>query len=169
MIAKISGDPDATNNYNKLLRLLRFPRLYRLLKILRLFKMVKLFSTSQNFNRMIKKLNLNQGLVKMVNVLINILFLNHIVGCLWFFIVGKLLFCFNYVGKNRWFFSRNLGLSLWLSWCWCMDSICCCILLGISNFDNSRIWRYCPKNTFGTSYHCWLDDGGSRILFIHHW
>ena len=89
-IINFFNDGVEASSYNKLLRLLRFPRLYRLLKILRLFKMIKLFARNQTFNRIIKQLNLNMGLVKMLKVLINILFLNHLVGCMWFFIVSVL-------------------------------------------------------------------------------
>lgn len=71
---------------NKLLRLLRFPRLYRLFKILRLFKMLKIFNTNQTINRTIKKLNLNLGIMKILKVLVNILFLNHLVSCIWFYV-----------------------------------------------------------------------------------
>jgi len=71
---------------NKLLRLLRFPRLYRLFKILRLFKMLKLFSTSPTFNKFLKKFSMNIGIIKMLKFVVNIFFLNHFVGCLWFFI-----------------------------------------------------------------------------------
>jgi len=72
---------------NKLLRLLRFPRLYRLFKILRLFKMLKLFSTSPAFNKFLKRFSMNIGIIKMLKFVVNIFFLNHFVGCLWFFIV----------------------------------------------------------------------------------
>jgi hypothetical protein len=49
--------------------------------------MVKLFSTNHSYNRMLKKLNLNLGLIKMANVLVTLIFWNHLIGCLWFFIV----------------------------------------------------------------------------------
>jgi len=76
-----------TLRLNKLFRLVRFPRLYRLFKILRLFKMLKLFSTSPIFNKILKKVNLNIGFMRMLKFIVNIFFLNHFVGCLWFFIV----------------------------------------------------------------------------------
>lgn len=48
---------------------------------------MRLFSNNQALSRLIKKLNLNIALVKMVKVVLNILFLNHLIGCLWFFVV----------------------------------------------------------------------------------
>lgn len=76
-----------TSKVNKLLRLLRFPRLYRMLKILRLMKMLNLFSQSPLISIIIKKINLNVALTKLFRLMISFFFLNHLVACLWFFMV----------------------------------------------------------------------------------
>lgn len=87
IINAITDNGGSANRVNKLLRLLRFPRLYRLLKVLRLFKMLKLFTAMQSVNKIVKKLNLNIGMIRILKVMVNILFLNHCVGCIWFFLV----------------------------------------------------------------------------------
>lgn len=87
IIAAFTETSSAASGANKLLRLLRFPRLYRMLKILRLIKMLRLFSSSHLISKVIKEINLNIGLSKILKIFINFAFLNHVVGCLWFFIV----------------------------------------------------------------------------------
>jgi hypothetical protein len=73
-------------SYNKLLRLLRFPRLYRLLKLLRLFKLSKLLATNANFSKIAKKFTVNAGIINVVTIFVKLLFLNHMISCVWFFL-----------------------------------------------------------------------------------
>lgn len=74
---------------HQIFSLLRFPRLYKLFKIIRLLKVTKLFSTSRVFNKLNKKLSLNVRVTKIIKIFLNFAFLNHLVGCLWFYLVAK--------------------------------------------------------------------------------
>ena len=74
---------------NRLLRLLRIPRLYRMLKILDVHRVISLFSWSHQFSKMIKRISLNVTISRIMKLLINLTFLNHVGGCLWFFMVSK--------------------------------------------------------------------------------
>lgn len=89
---------------NKLLRLTYYIRLKRWFKMLRLFKMLKLFSTSKFFNKLIKRLNTNTGLITMLEFVVNITILNHLVGCIWYFLVSPFqntfLKFFSLLGQN---------------------------------------------------------------------
>lgn len=71
--------------YNRIFRLFRLLRMYRLIKILRLFKLIKAAKTGGSMRRIMSKINLNLGLFRMVNVLISVLYINHLLCCLWFF------------------------------------------------------------------------------------
>lgn len=76
----------ADSRYNKLFRLLRLPRLYRLLKILRLLKVLQMGqSSSRSRHHFLKRLKLNLGTMRMLRVLMNVLFLNHLIACIWFY------------------------------------------------------------------------------------
>lgn len=74
------------SSWNKLLRLVRLPRLYRLLRLLKLKKQTINIKNTTAFARMLSKFNINEGLIKGMQLLVNILFVNHLVACLWFFI-----------------------------------------------------------------------------------
>ncbi len=78
----------SSDQTSQLFRLFRIPRLIRLLKIFRLIKMLKIFSISQHAPKLIKKLNLNITVTKILKIFLSFVFLNHIVGCLWFFVVS---------------------------------------------------------------------------------
>ena len=74
-----------TSRISKLLDLLKFSRLSRLFRILRLFKLAKFFASNYSLKKLIRKFNLNIGLIKMFKVFGSVLILNHIFGCVWFF------------------------------------------------------------------------------------
>lgn len=80
-----SDDPTATHTGKlKLIRLTRLPRLYRLMRIMRLFKLLRLLKSSKTFKRMFDLINMNVGVVKMINVTVSVFFIVHLIGCLWF-------------------------------------------------------------------------------------
>lgn len=76
-----------TGRVNKLFKLLRFPRLYRMLRIFQLVKIITVFSKGQKMSKLVKNLNLNINILKIFKVFVHIFFLNHVVGCIWFFLV----------------------------------------------------------------------------------
>lgn len=65
----------------KLLRLARLPRLYRLVRLIRLIRLLKM---GDSFKKLFRSLHINQGIAKLVGVIFIILFLNHFVACLWY-------------------------------------------------------------------------------------
>jgi len=79
----------SSDQTSQLFRLFRIPRLIRLLKIFRLIKMLKIFSISQSAPKIVKKLSLNVNVTRVLKIFLSFVFLNHIVGCLWFFVVRK--------------------------------------------------------------------------------
>jgi len=62
-------------------RLSKLPRLYRLLRLIRLFR---LFKFSRSLRSVFKIMHVNQGVGKLITVLITVLFIVHFVACLWF-------------------------------------------------------------------------------------
>ena len=93
----------STGRYNKLLRLLRLPRLYRLIKILRVMKLFRMGGSTQSLRKLFKNMNLNIGIFRMLRVLLNVLFLTHLVACFWFFL-AKL----NDFDPTTWVYKANL-------------------------------------------------------------
>jgi len=62
-------------------RLSKLPRLYRLIRLIRLFR---LFKFSRSLRSVFKILHVNQGVGKLITVLISVLFIVHFVACLWY-------------------------------------------------------------------------------------
>jgi len=78
-----SSNVDDLSN-SKLLRLSRLPRLYRLLRILRLAKLLKVLK----FGKILAHYGINKvnsGVKEMLIILVAILFISHLMGCIWFF------------------------------------------------------------------------------------
>lgn len=73
---------------NKLVRLARLPRLYKLLRILRLFKMMRLLKYNRNIKRLLDRLKMNPGYVRMVTLTLTVLFLVHLVSCFYYMVVS---------------------------------------------------------------------------------
>jgi hyperpolarization activated cyclic nucleotide-gated potassium channel 2 len=67
----------------KLLRLARLPRLYRLVRLIRLIRLLKM---GDSFKKLFRSLHINQGIAKLMGVIFIILFLNHFVACLWYWL-----------------------------------------------------------------------------------
>ena len=67
----------------KLVRLARLPRLYRLVRLIRLIRLLKM---GDSFKRLFKSLHINQGVAKLIGVMFIIIFLNHFVACLWYWL-----------------------------------------------------------------------------------
>ena len=61
----------------------------RLLRILRLFKLVRLVKYNRSINKILQSLKMNQGVKRMISVLITMLFMVHLIACL-FFLIAKL-------------------------------------------------------------------------------
>jgi len=68
----------------KLLRLARLPRLYRLIRILRLFKMMRVLKNNRSFKKIMDAIKMNAGVMRMISVSITVIFLVHLMACLWF-------------------------------------------------------------------------------------
>ena len=80
----VSEDEDAS--YNKLLRLMRIPRLYRLIRIFRLFKLIRLFRSQAFFNKIINKLKVTTGILRLIKFCFSVVLMIHIVGCFWYYL-----------------------------------------------------------------------------------
>jgi hypothetical protein len=86
-LLEIQDDKDGAAGNSKALRLARIPRLYRLLRIFRLFKLIRMFkqSASSSSNEMAKKLQLGNSIREVLKIIGMILFVTHLMACLWFF------------------------------------------------------------------------------------
>lgn len=78
-------DESSVGNLGKIMKL---PRMYKLIKILRLFKLVRLMKYSRSIKKILQAFKMNQGIKRMITVTITMLFLVHLMGCL-FFMVAK--------------------------------------------------------------------------------
>ena len=81
-----TGGSDAGGG--SLAKLLKIPRMYKLVKILRLFKLVRLMKYSRSIKKILQAFKMNQGIKRMITVTITMLFLVHLMGCI-FFLVAK--------------------------------------------------------------------------------
>ena len=88
---------EGRDDSGNLMRLAKIPRLYKLLKIVRLFKLVRLMKYNRSINRILNLYNMGEGVKRLVQVLFWMLFLVHLVGCL-FFLVAK----FEEFGPSSW-------------------------------------------------------------------
>ena len=82
IIMVVAGTDESENQYN-LLRLARLPRLYRLVRMVRLMRLLKM---GQSFKKLFESLRINQGVAKLVGVLLTVLFLIHFIACFWYWI-----------------------------------------------------------------------------------
>lgn len=85
------------------MRLAKIPRLYKLLKIVRLFKLVRLMKYNRQITRILNLYNMNEGIKRLIQVLFWMLFLVHLMGCL-FFLVAK----FDEFGPSSWVSQNGL-------------------------------------------------------------
>ena len=76
----------SSDNYNRLLRLLRVPRMYRLLRVFRLMKMTRVFRSNALIRKLINTLKMNNGIVRLLRFGVTIIILVHVTGCFWFFL-----------------------------------------------------------------------------------
>jgi len=60
------------------------PRLYRLLRILRLFKMVRLLKYNRTMKKLFNAIQMNAGIMRMLNLTVTVMFLVHLISCFWF-------------------------------------------------------------------------------------
>eukprot|EP00347_Sterkiella_histriomuscorum_P012789 403367218 len=64
----------------KFIKLSRLPRLYRLL---RLMKLIRLYKSNKIVQKMLSATSINIGFTQMINSLVIMIFLLHLIGCLW--------------------------------------------------------------------------------------
>jgi hypothetical protein len=81
--AIISAMPSLDINDN-LLRINRLPRLYRLVRIARLMKIIRVFKKTPFFLNLIDTFSINPGSIRMVKIVGFVIFLIHLMSCLWF-------------------------------------------------------------------------------------
>lgn len=77
------------SDVNQQASIARIPRLYRLLRILRLMKLIRLFKYNRSITKILSGMKMNQGVKRMISVTISMLFLVHLMGCL-FYLIAKL-------------------------------------------------------------------------------
>ena len=75
----------------------------RLLRILRLFKLVRLVKYNRSINKILQTFKMNQGVKRMISVTITMLFMVHLIACL-FFMIAKL----NNFSPSSWVTRFNL-------------------------------------------------------------
>lgn len=80
-----SGGEGEFGNLGKILKL---PRMYKMIKILRLFKLVRLMKYSRSIKKILQAFKMNQGIKRMITVTITMLFLVHLMGCLFFLVAS---------------------------------------------------------------------------------
>ena len=83
VIERVNSNEDSSIGDSKVLRLMRIPRLYRLLRILRLAKLVRVFKVKK-MSPMGNLLKVSNSLKDMLKTIGFIVFLTHIIACLWF-------------------------------------------------------------------------------------
>lgn len=66
----------------KLLKLAKLPRLYRLLKVTKVIKMFKYFGSE---NKFLQSVQINSGIVRLVNLFFFVFAVVHFIGCLWLY------------------------------------------------------------------------------------
>jgi uncharacterized membrane protein YvbJ len=74
-----------------------------LLRILRLFKLVRLVKYNRSINKILQTFKMNQGVKRMISVTITMLFMVHLIACL-FFMIAKL----NNFSPSSWVTRFNL-------------------------------------------------------------
>ncbi|CDW85707.1 UNKNOWN [Stylonychia lemnae] len=101
----ISAYEDSDKNIEFRFNIIAFqlPRLYKLLRILRLMKMFRLLKYNRNVKKMMEKLRINPGYLKLIKVSATVLLLVHLVSC-FYFMVAK----FQDFDPNCWVVYHNL-------------------------------------------------------------
>lgn len=84
------GNDSQKANYQNLLRLMRLPRLYRFLKIMKVLKQIKILNNYRWYNRLMSKLKMNGGILRMLQGMIATVVITHLFACFWF-LTAKLL------------------------------------------------------------------------------
>jgi len=64
-------------------------KLYKLIRVLRLLKLIRLVKYNRSMTKILQGMKMNQGIKRMVSVTITMLFMVHLIGCL-FFLLAKL-------------------------------------------------------------------------------
>lgn len=62
----------------------RMPRLYRLFRILRLAKVIAVLKSNDMLLKIFDSLKMSTGMVRMVKIIAGVLFIVHLMSCLWF-------------------------------------------------------------------------------------
>eukprot|EP01017_Pseudomicrothorax_dubius_P021634 TRINITY_DN2328_c0_g2_i4.p1 TRINITY_DN2328_c0_g2~~TRINITY_DN2328_c0_g2_i4.p1 ORF type:complete len:833 (+),score=237.86 TRINITY_DN2328_c0_g2_i4:185-2683(+) len=85
-LSEILPSDSQSQRFNTLLRLIRLPRLVTILRVLKIMRINQNMAAKQiRYNKILALLKLNMGVAQLVKVFLTVLFLNHIVACLWFY------------------------------------------------------------------------------------
>jgi hypothetical protein len=63
---------------------MRLPRLYRFLKIMKVLKQIKFLYNYKWYQRMMNKLKMNGGILRMMQGIIATVVITHLFACFWF-------------------------------------------------------------------------------------
>jgi len=67
-----------------MIRMVRMPRLYRLMRIMRLAKVIAILKSNDMLLKIFDSLKMSTGMVRMVKIIAVVLFIVHLMSCLWF-------------------------------------------------------------------------------------
>ena len=77
---------DSSIKMNKTFRLFRIARIYRMFKVIKLIKMFNFVKPNKLYDKIIFKVKLHEGLIRLSKVLITMAFFMHFFSCFWYFI-----------------------------------------------------------------------------------
>ena len=63
---------------------MRLPRLYRFLKIMKILRQIKILNNFRWYNKIMNKLKMNGGILRMLQGMITIVVITHLFACFWF-------------------------------------------------------------------------------------
>ncbi|EAR99256.2 cation channel family protein (macronuclear) [Tetrahymena thermophila SB210] len=95
-----SSSSSSSSQQLKFLKLAKISRLYRILKITKLIKMVKYFG---NNNKLLDFIQVNSGILRLVNLFFFVFVAVHFIGCMWYY--EAKLYDFN---EETWVYRKNL-------------------------------------------------------------
>ena len=73
---------------NKLVRLLKLNRVYKIFRIVRLFKLVRIIKSGVYVKKLIGRLKLNKGIIRLSKFILTVCLIVHLLACLWYYL-GK--------------------------------------------------------------------------------
>jgi hypothetical protein len=82
---------------------MRLPRLYRFLKIMKVLRQIKILNNHRWFQRLMNKLKMNGGILRMITGIIGTIVLTHLFACFWY-LTAKV----NDYEPDTWVYRKNL-------------------------------------------------------------